>query len=91
MTVTDWLLDADPAIRWQVMRDLTDASADKVAAERARVAVEAPTDSGMTVPTGRAGSMSRSRFSTRGRRPHSRFSSSAISASHQTIPRLAAP
>jgi hypothetical protein len=40
MTVTDWLLDADPAIRWQVMRDLTDASADKVAAERARVAVE---------------------------------------------------
>ena len=23
MTVIDWLLDADPAIRWQVMRDLT--------------------------------------------------------------------
>ena len=22
--VIDWLLDSDPAIRWQVMRDLTD-------------------------------------------------------------------
>jgi hypothetical protein len=33
----DWLLDSDPAIRWQVLRDLTDASADEVAAERARV------------------------------------------------------
>jgi hypothetical protein len=40
MTVTDWLLDSDPAIRWQVMRDLTDQSADVVAAERARVATE---------------------------------------------------
>ncbi len=33
----DWLLDADPAIRWQVLRDLTDASPDEVAAVRARV------------------------------------------------------
>ncbi len=40
MNVTDWLLDSDPAIRWQVMRDLTDAMADEVAAERARVARE---------------------------------------------------
>src|SRR5687767_14165873 len=40
MTALDWLLDADPAIRWQAMRDLTDASADEVAAERARVATE---------------------------------------------------
>jgi hypothetical protein len=32
-----WLLDSDPAIRWQVLRDLTDASPDEVAAERARV------------------------------------------------------
>ena len=23
-SVIDWLLDSDPAIRWQVMRDLTD-------------------------------------------------------------------
>jgi len=38
--VTDWLLDADPSIRWQVMRDLTDAPADSVAAERSRVASE---------------------------------------------------
>src|SRR3954471_10048880 len=38
--VLDWLLDADPAIRWQVMRDLTDAPAEIVAAERSRVAVE---------------------------------------------------
>jgi hypothetical protein len=33
----DWLLDSDPAIRWQVLRDLTDASPGEVAAERARV------------------------------------------------------
>jgi hypothetical protein len=36
----EWLLEADPAIRWQVMRDLTDAPDDAVAAERARVATE---------------------------------------------------
>lgn len=40
MTVIDWLLDSDPSIRWQVMRDLTDAPAGEVAAERARVATE---------------------------------------------------
>jgi hypothetical protein len=38
--VTDWLLDSDPAIRWQVMRDLTNEAADVVAAERSRVATE---------------------------------------------------
>jgi hypothetical protein len=37
MSVIDWLLDGDPAIRWQVMADLTDASAGEVAVERARV------------------------------------------------------
>ncbi|MBV9843969.1 MAG: squalene cyclase [Kutzneria sp.] len=36
----DWLLDSDPSLRWQVLRDLTDAPPDDVAAERARVAVE---------------------------------------------------
>src|SRR5262245_22211460 len=35
-----WLLDSDPSIRWQVMRDLTGAPAKMVAAERARVATE---------------------------------------------------
>lgn len=40
MSVTDWLIDSDPAIHWQAIRDLTDASADSVAAERARVATE---------------------------------------------------
>lgn len=40
MNVTDWLLESDPAIRWQVMRDLLDAPADEVATERARVARE---------------------------------------------------
>ncbi|HKS31012.1 MAG TPA: hypothetical protein VJR28_01295, partial [Chthoniobacterales bacterium] len=40
MNVLDWLLDSDPAIRWQVLRDLTDASAEIFAAERARVANE---------------------------------------------------
>ena len=36
----DWLLDSDSAIRWQVLRDLADAPAEIVAAERARVASE---------------------------------------------------
>ena len=40
MGVVEWLLDSDPAIRWQVMRDLTDAPEEQVAAERARVASE---------------------------------------------------
>ena len=40
MSAIDWLLDSDPAIRWQAMRDLTDAPAEQVAAERARVATE---------------------------------------------------
>ena len=35
-----WLLDSDPAIRWQVMRDLTDAAPDAIAAERSRIASE---------------------------------------------------
>ena len=35
-----WLLDGDPAIRWQVMRDLTNEPAEAVAAERSRVATE---------------------------------------------------
>ena len=33
-----WLLNSDPAIRWQVMRDLTNEAPDRVAAERSRVA-----------------------------------------------------
>ena len=36
----DWLLDGDPSVRWQAMRDLTHAPVDEVAAERARVASE---------------------------------------------------
>jgi hypothetical protein len=40
MDTLEWLLDSDPAIRWQAMRDLTDASPEAVAAERARVANE---------------------------------------------------
>jgi hypothetical protein len=40
MNIIDWLLDGDPAIRWQVMRDLTHEPAAGVAAERARVATE---------------------------------------------------
>ena len=38
--VTDWLLDSDPAIRWQVLRDLLDAPEAAWAAERARVETE---------------------------------------------------
>jgi hypothetical protein len=40
VTTVDWLLEADPAIRWQALRDLSDASPDEVAAERARVVTE---------------------------------------------------
>ena len=36
----DWLLDSDAAIRWQTLRDLTDAPPEAVSAERARVARE---------------------------------------------------
>src|SRR5512144_2029800 len=39
-SVIQWLLDSDPSIRWQVMRDLIGAPAERVAAERARVATE---------------------------------------------------
>ena len=40
MDVTEWLLDSDPSIRWQVMRDLLDEPDDAVEAERSRVARE---------------------------------------------------
>ena len=39
-SVIRWLLDSDPSIRWQAMRDLIGAPADEVADERARVATE---------------------------------------------------
>jgi hypothetical protein len=38
--VIDWLLDADPAVRWQVMRDLTQSPAEMITATRSRVASE---------------------------------------------------
>ncbi|HTP00138.1 MAG TPA: hypothetical protein VMJ64_02090 [Anaerolineales bacterium] len=39
-SVLEWLLDSDPSIRWQALRDLTDAPAQQVTSERARVATE---------------------------------------------------
>ncbi len=39
-SVIQWLLESDPSIRWQVMRDLTGAPAEEVVAERARVATD---------------------------------------------------
>jgi hypothetical protein len=38
--VIQWLLNSDPAIRWQVLRDLLDAPAEEFTAERTRVATE---------------------------------------------------
>jgi len=35
--ILDWLLDSDPAIRWQTLRDLTETSPEEVSDERARV------------------------------------------------------
>ena len=39
-SVIDWLLDSDPSIRWQVMRDLLDAPQPMWTAERVRVESE---------------------------------------------------
>jgi hypothetical protein len=39
-SVTRWLLEGDPAIRWRVMRDLTHEPDDVVATERSRVSSE---------------------------------------------------
>ncbi len=39
-SVVKWLLDGDPAIRWQVMRDLTHEPAEIVAEQRSRIATE---------------------------------------------------
>jgi hypothetical protein len=39
-SVIHWLLDSDPSIRWQVMRDLMDESDEVVAGERSQVASE---------------------------------------------------
>jgi hypothetical protein len=38
MSVIEWLLNSDPSIRWQVIRDLNLASAAEIAAERAKIA-----------------------------------------------------
>ena len=38
--ILKWLLDSDPSIRWQVMRDLTGEAAPAIAGERSRVATE---------------------------------------------------
>src|SRR5258706_2735902 len=40
MSVIEWLLDSDPSIRWQAMRDLIAEPDATVARERARVAAE---------------------------------------------------
>jgi hypothetical protein len=40
VAVIDWLLESDPAIRWQVMRDLLDAPEARWSAERAKVETE---------------------------------------------------
>lgn len=40
MDVIGWLLDGDPAIAWQALRDLTDAAPAAIAAARARVTRE---------------------------------------------------
>ena len=39
-SVINWLLYSDPSIRWQVLRDLTNAPAEVIAAERSRVSSE---------------------------------------------------
>lgn len=38
--VIDWLLNGDPAIRWQALKDLTDSPGTKILAERKKVTLE---------------------------------------------------
>jgi hypothetical protein len=38
--VIDWLLDSDPSIRWQVLRDLAGAPEPEWQAERAKVGTQ---------------------------------------------------
>lgn len=38
--ITEWLLDSDPSIRWQVMRDLLDSKQEIIASERNKIATE---------------------------------------------------
>jgi hypothetical protein len=40
MTVLDWLLDSDPSVRWQALRDLAGAPPEVVNRQRARVTSE---------------------------------------------------
>lgn len=40
VTVLEWVLDSDPSIRWQALRDLTDAPPEVITAERARLVDE---------------------------------------------------
>ncbi len=40
MSVIDWLLEGDPAIRWQTLRDLVGAPPEVLVAERGRVATD---------------------------------------------------
>jgi hypothetical protein len=41
-SIMQWLLDSDPSIRWQVMRDLAGEPAEVAAAVRARVPRSTP-------------------------------------------------
>ncbi|MEZ4833789.1 MAG: hypothetical protein R2873_17700 [Caldilineaceae bacterium] len=70
--VIDWLLDGDPAIRWQVMQDLLGAPAEDDRRQRARVAREgweARTSSPSRTPTG-AGAVQPERLDVDDARPH---------------------
>jgi hypothetical protein len=40
MEALDWLLDSDPSIRWQALRDLTPMPAEELLVERARIATQ---------------------------------------------------
>jgi hypothetical protein len=40
MEALDWLLDSDPSIRWQALRDLTPTPAEELLAERACIATQ---------------------------------------------------
>ena len=57
-SVLGWLLESDPSIRWQAMRDLTDAPDEEIVAERAKVATSRSISSALAILTGMTSTLS---------------------------------
>ena len=80
MSVIEWLLDSDPSIRWQVMRDLNGEPDATVARERSRIAGEGWGLACWTFKDRMAIGAARRSSRTPGPRPWTRSSCGGISA-----------